>query len=177
MGPKPQCYIPRPKVIGPLVLEKKIFEGFLPYMGWPSWSCVPDPWRIHMKFGFDWPSGFGEEDLWKWWTDGRQRMDDWACLYYKLTNEPKGSGELKNQNFADGQIDGWITWKQYDPHSPHPQQTVFAGGINIQPSNYSTSSWQWRLSLPCIISAVHLTFPLFPENRKSIPSFLSGKNF
>ena len=23
----------KPKVIGPLVLEKKIFEGFLPYMG------------------------------------------------------------------------------------------------------------------------------------------------
>ena len=57
----------------------------------------PDPWRLHMKFGFDWPSGFGEEDLWKWWTDdnGRQRTDDGACPYYKLTNEPKGSGELK----------------------------------------------------------------------------------
>ena len=48
----------------------------------------PDPWRLHMKSGFDWHSGFGE-DLWKWWTeDGR------ACLYYKLTNEPEGSGEL-----------------------------------------------------------------------------------
>ena len=23
----------------------------------------PDPWRLHMKFGFNWPSGFGEEDL------------------------------------------------------------------------------------------------------------------
>ena len=23
----------------------------------------PDPWRLHTKFGFDWPSGFGEEDL------------------------------------------------------------------------------------------------------------------
>ena len=34
----------------------------------------PDPWRLHMKFGFDWPSGFGEEDLWKWWTDGRRTM-------------------------------------------------------------------------------------------------------
>ena len=33
MDPKPQCYIPRPKVIGPLVHEKKIFEGFLPHMG------------------------------------------------------------------------------------------------------------------------------------------------
>ena len=26
--------------------------------------------------------------------NGRQRMDDGACLYYKLTNESKGSGEL-----------------------------------------------------------------------------------
>ena len=25
------------------VLEKKIFEGYLPYMAWrPSWSCDPD---------------------------------------------------------------------------------------------------------------------------------------
>ena len=24
--------------------------------------------RLHMKFGFDWPSGFREEDLCKWWS-------------------------------------------------------------------------------------------------------------
>ena len=23
----------------------------------------PYPWRLHIKFGFDWPSSFGEEDL------------------------------------------------------------------------------------------------------------------
>ena len=28
-------------------------------------------------------------------TDNGQRSDDGACLYYKLTNEPKGSAELK----------------------------------------------------------------------------------
>ena len=22
-----------------------------------------DPWKLHMKFRFEWPSGFGEEDL------------------------------------------------------------------------------------------------------------------
>ena len=32
MGLSPQCYIPNHKVIGHLFLEKKIFEGFLPYM-------------------------------------------------------------------------------------------------------------------------------------------------
>ena len=54
----------------------------------------PIPPRLHMKFGFDSRSGFGG-DLWKWWTDNR------ACLYYKLTNEPKGSGELKMCTFTE----------------------------------------------------------------------------
>ena len=46
MGWSPRCYIPSFVKICPPVLEKKIFEGFLPYMGdwaWrPSWSCDPD---------------------------------------------------------------------------------------------------------------------------------------
>ena len=33
-------------------------------------------------------------------VDG-QWTDDGACLYYKLTNEPKGSGELKILNLSD----------------------------------------------------------------------------
>ena len=33
MNPSPQCYIPSFMEISPLVLEKKIFEVFLPYMG------------------------------------------------------------------------------------------------------------------------------------------------
>ena len=44
---------------------------------------------LHMKFGFDWPSGFrGEEIV----NDGRRndgrRTDDGAWVYYKLTCEP-----------------------------------------------------------------------------------------
>ena len=49
------------------------FEWFLPYMGvQPSWSCdldfaiklsSPYPWMLHIKFHFDWPSSFREEDL------------------------------------------------------------------------------------------------------------------
>ena len=44
----PQCYIPSFVKIGPLVPEK-IFEGFLPYMRWPSWSC--DQHHVN-KFSF-----------------------------------------------------------------------------------------------------------------------------
>ena len=57
-----------------------------------------------MKFGFNRPSGFRGEDVWNCWqhththththtythTYGRQ-----AYLYHKLTNEPKGTGELQ----------------------------------------------------------------------------------
>ena len=74
--------------------------------------------------------------------DGRTmdtgRTDDRPWLYYKLTNEPKGSGELKTKvsrmdtrtthtdGRTDGQMDGRTTWKQYTP-----SQTKFAGGIII----------------------------------------------
>ena len=40
-----------------------------------------------MKFGFNQPSGFRGENV------DIQRTTE-AYLYYKLTNEPKGSGEL-----------------------------------------------------------------------------------
>ena len=40
IGWSSRCYIPSFLEISPPVLEKKIFEGFLPYMGvGPSWSC------------------------------------------------------------------------------------------------------------------------------------------
>ena len=59
--------------IGPPVLEKKIFEGFLPYMGMENFGqvtwifylhiCYPFLSMLHIKFGFDWPSGFRGEDV------------------------------------------------------------------------------------------------------------------
>ena len=49
------------------------FEGFLLIWSWrPAWSCdqdavnrlsFPYPMRLHIKFGFDWPSGFRGEDV------------------------------------------------------------------------------------------------------------------
>ena len=71
MGPSPQCYIASHKVIGPLVLEK-IFEGVFTIHGRGSHLNhvtqtpqinfrFPIPLWLHMKFGFDRPSGFGED--------------------------------------------------------------------------------------------------------------------
>ena len=83
MGWSPRCYIPSFVEISPPVLEKKVFKGFyhiwtcdpdaqfLPYMDmWPSW--------LHIKFGFDRPSSFREEDVWNSecrWTDGQRRPE------------------------------------------------------------------------------------------------------
>ena len=98
--------------MGPLVLEKKIFEGFLPYMGVAT-ILVSDPDPAN-QFSFPHPTEAPHE-IWlrlaqRFWrrrslkmvdgrTDGRRtpddgRTDDGPWLYYKLTNEPKGSGEL-----------------------------------------------------------------------------------
>ena len=61
--------MPRVFEIGPPVLEKKIFEGFLPYMGmvailvmWPELFIYTLVNPSH-KIGFDWPSGFRGEDV------------------------------------------------------------------------------------------------------------------
>ena len=54
--------------IDPPVLEKKIFEGFLTYMGMVTWIIYihidyPFLLMLHIKFGFDWPSGFRGDDV------------------------------------------------------------------------------------------------------------------
>ena len=74
MGWSPRCYIPSFVKIGQPVLEEKVFEGFLPYMGvaaiYGHVTQMPRtnfrslyPRRLHIKFGFDWGSGFREEDV------------------------------------------------------------------------------------------------------------------
>ena len=58
------------------------------FIKWPQTNFHPAyPWRLHTKFGFDWQSGF-REDVWTLWKtlDGRQRMDAWAWVNYKLTS-------------------------------------------------------------------------------------------
>ena len=111
MGPSPQCYIPSHKVIGPLVLEKKIFYRFLPYMGMVAilvmWSRCPEQTFVPLTHGgstwnLAWIGPAVSEK--KIFENGRRtdngRMDDGTYLYCKLTNEPKGSGEFKSQLLA-----------------------------------------------------------------------------
>ena len=56
------------------VLEKKIFEefftiyghgGHLGHVTWIFYIHIGSPFllMLHIKFGFDWPSGFREEDV------------------------------------------------------------------------------------------------------------------
>ena len=73
MGKSPQCDIPSYVEIGPPVPEKNIFmvfaiyghDGHLGHVTWTIYINFRSPFlrMIHMKFGFDWPSGFREEDL------------------------------------------------------------------------------------------------------------------
>ena len=74
MGWRPRYYIPSFVQIGQAVLEKKNFEGFLPYMGVTQMSQTnfrsPYPRRLHIKFGFDWPCCL-EEKMFEILDDGQ----------------------------------------------------------------------------------------------------------
>ena len=67
MGRCPICFLQNISLIRLVVLEKKIFEGFLPYLNmaatlnFGSTFRSPSAWILHMKFGYIWPSGFRGE--------------------------------------------------------------------------------------------------------------------
>ena len=73
LGQSPQCNIPNFVEIGSPVPEKKIFMVFTIYghggqLGHVTWTIninfrSPFLRMIHMKIGFDWPSGFRGEVL------------------------------------------------------------------------------------------------------------------
>ena len=69
MGRSPQCYISSFVEIGQLVPEKKIIiYGRGGHHGHVTKKprtkfCFPTQRRFHIKFGFDWASGFRGEDV------------------------------------------------------------------------------------------------------------------
>ena len=45
---------------------------------------------LHMKFEFNWPSGFRGEDVWKCWrTDGRRTTDDGRRSHWYTNSSPR----------------------------------------------------------------------------------------
>ena len=99
MAWSPRCYIQSCRF-----WKRRFFKVFTIYghdghLGHETWTINTNfrslfPRRLHIKFGFDWPSGFRGEDFLKWWTTTTM-TDARAWAYYKLTYEPFGSGELK----------------------------------------------------------------------------------
>ena len=64
-------------------------------------------------------------------NDGRRRRtDNGACLYYKLTNEPKASGELKNLS---------LSGQSKHPAFPRPlhQVGLDRGGVDVNHNNFN----------------------------------------
>ena len=56
---------------------------------WRANFCFLYPLRLHNRSGFDWSSGFWEEDVWRVWT-----MDGWMKESANTISSPyKGSGE------------------------------------------------------------------------------------
>ena len=55
--------MPSFQIIGLMVQEKKIFKGFATYSHGGNNFCSPFLRMLHIKFGFDWPSGFRGEDV------------------------------------------------------------------------------------------------------------------
>ena len=88
LGPRPQCCIPSPKVISPLVLEKS-YEGFFPYMGMVA---ILVTWPGSFEQTLVPPSNGAPYEIWLWlaqWFQRRRHLksvdgewiDDRACLF------------------------------------------------------------------------------------------------
>ena len=90
----------------PFGSEKIKFLRFLPYISmaailvmWPGpfeRTFFPHPVQAPYEIWLWLAKWFLSRRYLKSVDDGR-RMDNGACLYYKLTYDPKGSGELKKQ--------------------------------------------------------------------------------
>ena len=106
LGAYPQCCIPSPKALA-LWFWRRFFKGFYHiWAWWPSWSCDPDvankllfpqPMKVQYEIWLCLTQRFLRRRDLKSVDDGwmiDRRMDGRVRLNYKLTYEPKGSGEL-----------------------------------------------------------------------------------
>ena len=114
MGQGPNATYQATRSLALCFWKRRFFKGFYHIWAWrPPWSCDPDPAN---KLSFPYPTEAPYEIcLWlaqRVWrrrslkmVDGRRTTDDGACLYYKLTNEPKGSDDwAKNTSWLIKQL-------------------------------------------------------------------------
>ena len=96
--------MPSFNIIGLLVLEKKIFKGFLPYigigghLGHVTWTiyrnvCFTFPRKLYIKFSFGWPRDLGGDVL-KIVDRRTDRRTQWQGYTISSHCAPNGSGEL-----------------------------------------------------------------------------------
>ena len=158
---------------------------------WPTPNeqtfVLPSHWGATWNLA-DWPSGFGE-DLWKWQTDNR-RTDDGPWLYYKLTNEPKGTGELtSNWRVPNHSIKDLLLFSdhfkitfincmlvvQKQIHNRNKagngsskQCTIKFICLSIAKQQRMVSYLSSALSIHCVLSSEHLCRPVLAHKRPTL---------
>ena len=129
-----------------------------------------------MKFGFNRPSGFRGEDVWKCWhthihtythTYIHTHIHTYthiytyiheAFLYYQLTYEPKGSGELKRSFFQRKEFifsEGTRISQWWTPLSSMPMIPIY--GKNLKKSSSPEPHGRWPGNLVCSIGCSSTT--------------------
>ena len=126
------CWIPSFKVIGLSVPEKKMFYFFTIYghgghlgdVTWVTWTHFrsPSQRRLHMKtpyaylftfrmkFGFNRPSGFRGEDVWKYWQHTHMHTQTYTYGRQKPTSPISSTLSLKAQVRLKSDIySNWMT--------------------------------------------------------------------
>ena len=91
------CIFSRPSAVyqvsrsSPLISEEEDFLSFSPYMGMVMWPgtfeqiFIPHiPWSLHMKFGFNRPSGFWAKEVWKCWIWVTLDEGQWMTLIFDI---------------------------------------------------------------------------------------------
>ena len=126
-----------------------------------------------MKFGFNQPIGFRGEDVWKCWYTTHIHTTE-AYVYYKLTNEPKDSGELISHFslFVYDELDkidkkAMIrNWSNQTPHSA--QKVDFPSFLTVwgPRRRLDLSSWDSSLNKVTFIIFIWKFEPLHDTTNK-----------
>ena len=114
------------------------------------------------------------------WTDkgqtDEQRTDDGACLYYKLTNEPKGSGELKKDVFflKFNQViysSSHISWPSFKPLAKIVLRNI-ADKFKMPKVSKGHNSGKRRWILKKFIQVIYSSSPISWPSFKPLPQIL-----